>query len=548
MNYQHQTWQIPEETIRVAKAAFPKGSPAIIIRDKIGVIYKNDEFRHLFSHRGKPAEAPGNLALVMVLQYAEGLTDEQAAQAVRGRIDWKYALGLSLTDPGFDASVLSRFRQRVIDGGEEMKLLDDMLTHFSERGWVKASEQRTDSTHVIAAVRQMNRLEVVGETMRAALSALAVAVPAWLKSQITPDWFELYGPRFEEYRFPQKEGEREQLRLRIGEDGYALLRAVYEQAPTEISLAHIPAVQVLRQVWVQQYYLCEGVINWRKSTNLPPAAKLIESPYDVQAHYSRKRKTKWVGYKVHLTETCVPDTPHIITHVHTTASTRPDEGVTKEINQALVDKGVPPKTHYVDAGYVDADNLVQAQRLQIELFGPAPADTSWQQQTPNAFGRDHFSIDWEEKVATCPEGQQSRSWLTSPDAQGNEVVQIRFSRQACHACDARSQCTTAKTTGRSLQFKNQEQHIALQLARQRQQEDTFHKRYCRRAGVEGLISQGVRSFHLRACRYIGLEKTHLQHILIASAMNMTRIVCWLRGDKHARTRITPFAALAFSFT
>ena len=548
MEYHSQTWHIPEETKQVAKAAFPKGSPFMVMRDEIGVIYKNSEFSALFSHQGQRAEAPGNLALVMIMQYAEGLTDKQAALAVQGRIDWKYALGLPLTDSGFDASVLSRFRQRIIDGGEEMNLLDHMLVNLSQRGWVKTDEQRTDSTHVLAAIRQLKRLEVVGETMRAALSTLAVEAPEWLKRQITADWFDLYGSRFEEYRLPQKETEREQLRIQIGQDGAGLLAAIYEQAPTEMRLHELSAVDILRQVWLQQYYLCDGVLTWREATDLPPAAKLIESPYDVESHYSRKRETKWVGYKVHLTETCSPDTPHIITHVVTTASTRPDGHVTNEIHQALVEKEMEPEIHYVDAAYVDADNLVEAQQQQIDLLGPALADTSWQGRDPDAFDLSQFAIDWEQEEVVCPEGKQSRTWSASHDTHGNKVIHVRLSKQECTLCPSRSLCTTAKKTGRSLKIRHREQHIALQQARQRQGTEIFQKQYRRRAGVEGVISQGVRSFQLRSCRYIGLTKTRLQHILIAAAINMTRIVCWLRGDKHARTRITPFSALVFNFT
>lgn len=548
MKYHHQPWQIPEETVQIAKAAFPKGSPYMLMRDKIGILYANSEFEHLFSHRGKPAEAPGNLALVMIMQYGEGLTDEQAAQAVRGRIDWKYALGLRLSDPGFDGSVLSRFRQRIIEGGEERKLLDNMLAHFMEQGWLKTKEQRTDATHVIGAIRGMNRLEVVGETMRAALSALAVIAPNWLRERVTEDWYELYGPRFEEYRLPSTEKEQEQLRLQIGQDGYELLTAVYKQGVEEIPLSYLPAVQILRRVWLQQYYRDEEGVRWRQANELPPAAKLIESPYDVEAHYARKRETKWVGYKAHLTETCTPGTPHIITHVTTTPATMPDESVTQEIQQALAEKGMSPETHYMDGGYVDADNLAQAQQQGVELLGPAPPDTSWQGKDPQAFDLSHFDIDWEQEVAICPEGHSSRTWSVRHDKYQNKVIDVCFHQKTCQQCSARHLCTQAKTSGRRLKLRDQKQHNALQLARQRQQEEEFPKQYHRRAGVEGTISQGVRSFHLRSCRYIGMAKTHLQHILIAAAMNVTRMVCWLRGDKHARSRVSPFAALAFNLT
>lgn len=547
MKYHNQSWSIPEETARIAKTAFPKRSPFMVMRDEIGIVYENSEFRDLFSHKGQPAEAPGNLAMVMIMQYAEGLTDKQAVQAVRGRIDWKYALGLSLDDPGFDESVLVRFRKRLIKGGQEMKLLEHMLALFMQRGWLKTSEQRTDSTHVVAAIRKLNRLEIVGETMRMVLSELAIAAPVWLKERITADWFDLYGPRFEEYRLPEQETEREQLQIRIGQDGVTLLQAVYEPEAVERGLSELPAVMVLRQVWVQQYYQSEGGLTWRAAKEIPPVEKLIQSPYDVEARYGHKRTTKWTGYKVHLTETCSPKTPHIITHVVTTASTTPDVKVTSEIHDALTEKEMLPKTHYVDAGYVDADNLVQAQQQQIDLLGPALANTSWQGRDPDAYDVSQFAIDWEQHKLICPQGEESQTWSASHNAYGHKVIHIRFKKQSCGPCPSRSRCTTAKT-GRSLKIQPREQHTALQLARQRQEMEAFKEQYRRRAGVEGVISQGVRSFHLRACRYIGLAKTHLQHILIAGAINMTRIVCWLQGDKQARTRITPFAALAFNFT
>ena len=162
---------VPEETSRVARAAFPKGSLCLHIADELGSIYTDDQFTALFPRRGKHAEAPGRLALATVLQFVEALSDRQAADAVRGRIDWKYALGLSLIDPGFDHTVLSEFRSRLIEGGAERLLLDTLLQRLRDQGLVKANgRQRTDSTHVLAAVRGLNRLERVGETVRAALN------------------------------------------------------------------------------------------------------------------------------------------------------------------------------------------------------------------------------------------------------------------------------------------------------------------------------------------------------------------------------------------
>ena len=149
---------VPDETRRVARAAFPKGTLCLYIADALGPIYHDDQFVALFHRRGQPGEAPGRLALATVLQYVEGLSDRQAADAVRGRIDWKCALGLSLTDPGFDHTVLSEFRSRLIKGDAERLLLDTLLLNLRDQGLVKAGgRQRTDSTHVLAAVRGLNR-------------------------------------------------------------------------------------------------------------------------------------------------------------------------------------------------------------------------------------------------------------------------------------------------------------------------------------------------------------------------------------------------------
>jgi transposase len=152
-------YSIPEQTVQVAHAAFPKSNSYIRMRDALGPIYVNPEFAHLFPKDGRPAEAPAQLALVTIMQFAEGLSDPQTAEAVRARIDWKYALALELTDPGFDASVLSEFRKHLISGNAEYLLFETMLALFREQGLVKArGRQRTDATHVLAAIQVLNRL------------------------------------------------------------------------------------------------------------------------------------------------------------------------------------------------------------------------------------------------------------------------------------------------------------------------------------------------------------------------------------------------------
>src|SRR5262245_62024424 len=173
---------VPHETVRVARAAFPKGNPYLRLRDELGTIFRDDDFADLYPRRGQPALAPWRLALITVLQFREGLSDRRAADAVRARIDWKYLLGLELTDSGFDFSVLSEFRSRLLAGEAEERLLDKLLGRCMELSLLKArGRQRTDATHVLASVRALNRLELLAETLRAALNALCTVAPAWVK-------------------------------------------------------------------------------------------------------------------------------------------------------------------------------------------------------------------------------------------------------------------------------------------------------------------------------------------------------------------------------
>jgi transposase len=221
----------------IARAAFRKGNLYMRLRDELGTLYTDEDFAHLFPSRGQPALPAWRLALVTVMQFLENLPDRQAADAVRARIDWKYALGLELTDPGFDYSVLSEFRNRLIQGKAEHLLLDRMLAHFQDKGLVKArGRQRTDSTHVLAAIRLMNRLELVAETLRATLNDLAQIAPDWLGAVAPPAWYARYGRRIEPSRLPKSEAARMDFAQQVGHDGFVLLDALAgPSAPTELT-------------------------------------------------------------------------------------------------------------------------------------------------------------------------------------------------------------------------------------------------------------------------------------------------------------------------
>lgn len=299
-----------------------------------------------------------------------------------------YALALPLDDPGFDASVLCEFRARLVAGGAEPLLFDAVLDLARARHLVGAGgRQRTDATHVLAAVRGLNRLTCVTETMRHALGSLAVAAPGWLAAHARPHWAERCEHRGPAERMPRSATRRAALAVAIGVDGHDLLAAAFS-ADAPPWLRQLPAVETLRRVWVQQFYLADGTVRWREREGIPPASLFISSPYDLDAHDARKGTTSWTGYKVHLTETCDDDRPRVVTHVQTTVAPVADGAATTPAHEALERKGLLPAEHLVDTGHLDAGLLVETRRrFATDLIGPVRRDLRWQEGRGRLRGR-----------------------------------------------------------------------------------------------------------------------------------------------------------------
>ena len=536
---------VPEDTARVARAAFPKGTTYVQMRDVLGAIYADEDFAELFEVRGRPAIAPWRLALVTLMQFSEGLSDRQAAEAVRARIDWKYALGLQLTDPGFDFSVLSEFRSRLVEGGKERLLLEKLLEGCKERGYLKVrGRARTDSTHVLGALRILSKWERTAETMRAALNALASVDPEWLTEHADPEWFERYGRRIEDQKLPKGKEAREEHLKTVGADGMRLLAHIDYPHTPEV-LKELSEVEILRQIWEHHYEQIDGGIRVLDPKEMPEAAQRIESPYEVEARYSTKRSMDWVGYKVHLTESCDEGFPHLITNVHTTAATATDVKQLAAIQQRLARSGLLPAEHLADSSYVCGSNLVFSHAHQIDqIIGPPYKDNTWQAKADEGFDVANFRIDWDNKTVSCPQERQSIRWSETKTARGRKMIHVEFDPDDCAACPSRPLCTRAKSLPRALTLQPREEHEAIQFARRRQKTEEFASLYSLRAGVEGTISQGVRAFGLRKARYRGLGRTHLQEVATAAAINVGRLADWLNGVPGAATRRSRLAVLA----
>jgi transposase len=370
------------------------------------------------------------------------------------------------------------------------------------------------------------------------LNVLSEVAPEWVRAYVPAEWVERYGERLEHERLPQSEDERKQYANQVGSDGWMLLDAL-DAASTADWMKTLPVVITLRTIWEQQFAPRDQGGQWRAEPALP-AGQMINSPYDLDARYGKKRSTLWVGYKVHVSETCDDDAPQLITHVETTPAGINDEKALATIHAGLARKELLPDQHLVDAGYVDATNLLQShQEYEVDLLGPVRHNYWWQADTD--YDVTHFTIDWQAHTVTCPHGQISSSWTPAHDGKDHPVIKVKFSQRDCKVCPGRTSCTGQ--TRRTLTLQPPDRMQALLAARKRESTDAFKESYRHRAGIEGTHSRGTRTMGLRRSRYFGLAKTHLGHIAIATAINIAQLMSWFRGEPPAQTRISPFKKL-----
>ncbi|MGH3410547.1 MAG: transposase [Streptosporangiaceae bacterium] len=572
-------WPEPDPQVGAAVRAMYHGSRktepplAVAVRDRLGEWLHDEDFASAFGVRGRPGWSPSRLALVTVLQRAENLTDRMAAEAVRTRLDWKYLLGLPLDDPGFDHSVLPEFRAKVAGAGLERAVLDALLERLASDGLVKAGgKQRTDSTHVIAAVAALNRLELAGESVRAALEALAAAHPGWTAQVLhAGEWNRRYGTPVTSWRPPMSETKRAELAVTYAKDGFALLEAVGHPA-SPAWLRELPAVETLRLALLQNYTRTvhsdgREVIKRREKApegdGLPPGHRRIASPYDTEARWGVKREEFWLGYKLHVTETCDDQPPcgcgsggcargcaaaafpNLIAAVATTDATVTDNAMTSVIDDDLAARGLAPARHYLDSGYLSAAIVVEeARRRGIALIGPLLADTSAQARAGAGYARADFSPDYDAKTVTCPQGRTSVSW--SPCRQnGKDAIVATFSPDDCGPCPARDLCTSSSRKRRQLTILPRDLAEAQAASRAAETTISFQADYARRAGIEGTMHQAA-SHGARRARYRGLSKTSLDHAFMAAALNLIRLHAYWCGRPLDRRRTSHLARLELS--
>ena len=520
-------WPMPEETGRIGKKLLEENDPYRLIGEQIFEKWEEGEFADLYSSEGKPGYSPVILAFVSIFQFMERLADRQAAQALRMRLDWKYALHLPLEDAGFDFSVLSEFRDRLIDGQAEKRVFEKLVEEIRAMGLIKErGKQRSDSIAMLVKVRRLSRIEMVVETLRLAVVALVTAHREWCEEIIPPSWEEKYGERFVRQRYSEKEWQ--EYETNIGNDGEWLLKRLTEGgAPA--GLKDLPEVQILKTVWAQQFREETGQMVYKDLKKYDGHTQ-IQTPHDPEARYSRKRNFEWLGDKVQVTETEDDGYPHIITDMVATDSNQTDYEELPLIQDRLIERQCKPDEHYVDAGYMSGPNLAHSQDLQIDLIGPLPEVVTPQDLLPDGITQAQFQMDPEQKTATCPQGHQARN----PSLTAN-TWSFHFPQKTCAVCPLRPHCCTGKggrTVGMNIHY------APVQKARSRQKTEAFKQDYHQhRSGVEGSLSALVRGHGLRVSRYIGQKKRNVQAILTGCAANLKRTARWLSG-KRPQVRYT----------
>jgi transposase len=501
--------------------------PYKLIGDLLYEDYHDQDFAELYHKEGKPALSPVMLALVLVFQALENLPDRKTAEAVEVNLKWKYALHLPLDASSFDASVLSDFRKRLLDHHAEAQVFDQVLVRMQALGLLTPHGiQHTDSLSLLSRARDLGRLELVFETLRASLRALLKADAEWLRAAIPADWATRYRHHCRTERHSDEE--RAFLTGVIGDDGQHLLDLV-DAAEAPAALKELHMLSVLRTIWQQQFETVDGHVQFRPKGGIGGGAR-IETPYDDQARWSEKRGAGWVGYKLQVTETDDADTPHLITDIAVTPATQYDTTALPDIRERQQARGVLPSERYGDSGYISGTMIAEGRLLGEELIGPMRTTSTPQSRMENGLTHADFQIDFHAGQVICPGGQTTL--IISSGSSGQQAV---FPRKICADCPLRSRCCTGKTEGRTLHF--QPHYAETQEARARQETPAFKEAYRQhRPEVEGCLSALVRGHGIRVCRYSGQAKNHLRALFVGVAVNPARAAAWLAGRRHRPKR------------
>lgn len=525
--------QIPVDTAQVGRAILAEHDPYRLVGDGVNEFLRLEEFASLYSKLGRGAVCPIILSLVTVFQFLENLPDREAARRAVTGIDCKYALHVPLTWRGFHFSDLSNFRQRLLEHGAERLVFDKVVAWVQSLGFAKRhGKQRSDSSHIVACIERLSRLELAWETLRVASRAIQATAPSWYGQTIPLVFHEAYAERQSDWRLSKKEVGVEM--EKAGGDGFWLLDRLDESAPRQV--LDLTEVHTLRIVWQQQFERSPD--DGQSSVRQPPikGKDVVQSPHEPEARWAEKRGQPWVGYKLQVTET-VEDKEaeaRFITDIDVSAANDGDSEMLDEIQERLIGRGLKPDEHFVDRGYVSGPNLAHSAGRGIELVGPALADTS---PKPQGYKQGDFDIDFEACQATCPQGRTAEAWRPYRERDGGIRIEVIFGSQ-CHDCPARDPCAPGKK-GRKLSLSPFYHYLYQRRAEQ--ETETFKERMKQRAAIEGTVSELTRKHGARRARYRGQAKVRLQMLFTGTAANLKRLAraMEVRSQAQAHTTARP---------
>jgi transposase len=504
--------RIPVETARFVEPLLAEARVYRFVGQAIDQLISDEDFADLDADEGRPGVNPVLLALVTVFQFLEKLPDRMAAQMAVMRLDWKYALRQELAWRGFHYADLCNLRKRLRLHPREQRLFERVVDYLPAQGYIAAGgQQRTDSTHLLGAVRSLSTVDLVRETLDVTLRALSSTDAPWTLGYLPASFVETYAPR---QRLDWKgKAELAEQRQRIAQDGEWLL----EQAKRfgTPALQGLAEVQTLRRVLNEQFHASRDTVPFTPTGH--SRGNYLVTPHDLDARRSTKRTSRWVGYKLHVTETM--GKTRFITDVVLTPAPEPDNQPLQAVQARLRRRNVRPSRQDVDQESMSAANLAHSRANGLDLRGRLLEDTSGKQAD---FRLQDFQVNLARRVVVCPAGRQATRFVPAKPKPPNLVdLNIFFGKQ-CQRCPlfGPDQCTD-KPGGRRLGVS---QHQALiQARRPEARTDAFTRQMRLRIGIERGVSELVRGHGARRARYRGQRKNALQQTFIAAAANLKRL-------------------------
>jgi len=510
--------EIPEQTAELGRKLLQEDNLYRLVGDRLNELLTDEDFMWMYSAIGGGGISPVILAMVMVFQMMEKIPDRQAAEMVRVRIDWKYALHLPLDWMGFHWTNLSHFRRRLIENKAEYLVFDRLVQELVELGFIRQrGKQRTDSMSILGLVAKLSRLELVLESMRVVLKGIEQVDENWMKKNVPTALLERYQTKKQTYKMTEKEIATEL--GQTGADGLWLLQQLKTGSP---DIPELEPVKVMEEIWGQQFEWDEAGRYQGVRTKLEGHG-LIQSPHEPEVRYREKRNKGWQGYVGQVSETAEEKGEvNFITDIGGTDAQESDVRSLPEVQERLVERDIPPEEQDVDQAYVSGTSLAESKKQGIRLMGPIGPETG-----PKEFKLSDFEVELAEKKATCPGEQTAVRWNQHRRPDGTLEYRFYFGEQ-CAGCHLRPECTEAKA-GRTITYH--EHHDQVEKRRAEMETKEFKAAMKRRAPVEGTISQVARAGG-RYARYRGLRKVNLQLVFTAVGINLRRLcAAWGRGHQ-----------------